>query len=218
MAHQRIFSLAVPVVAAAALLFAAGPVSAGKGGGGGGGHPGGGGGYRGGGYGGYRGGYGGYGYRGYGGFGVGVYLGGYGYPYYGYGYGVPYGGYASDYYAPAPPVYVTPPAAMPPVATPGYQLGGDAPPDNTAHITVRAPADADVRFGQGKTQQSGAVREFASPPLSPGKDYTYEIKARWTVGGKEVVQTRQVDVGAGTYKVVDFTKPVAEGVEAPKPK
>jgi len=215
MAYPRFLALAVPVAAAAALLFAAAPASAGKGGGGGGhsgGGHGGGGGYHGGG--GYRGGY---GYRGYGYGGVGIYLGGYGYgygyPY--YGYGAPYGGYASDYYAPpAAPIYVTPP----PVATPGYQFGGDAPPDNTAHVSVRIPADAEVWFGGGKTQQTGAVREFASPPLTPGKEYTYDIKARWMVGGKEVVQVRQVDVSAGSSKSVDFTKPVVEAVDPPRAK
>ena len=113
-----------------------------------------------------------------------------------------------------PPVYVSPP----PAAAPGYPVVGDAPPDNTAHVSVRIPADAEVWFGQGKTQQTGAVREFVSPPLTPGKEYTYDIKARWMVGGKEVVQTRQVDVAAGTFKAVDFTKPAAEGVEPPKAK
>ena len=57
-----------------------------------------------------------------------------------------------------------------------------------------------------------------SPTLTPGQDYTYEVKARWTEDGKEVVQTRQVDVSAGAWKTIDFTKAAPEQLEAPKPK
>ncbi len=228
MSHPRFFTLGAPAVVVAALLLA--PVAwAGGGGhgggGGGGGHGGGGGGHAGGG--GYRGGYGG-GNRGYGygGFGIGLGL-GLGYPSgYGYGYPYGYGGYGADYYpptyaAPAASVYVTPPAVGGPavysVANPGAG-GGPQQQDLTAHIAVKVPADAEVWFGQGKTQQTGSLREFVSPPLSPGKEYTYDIKARWMAGGQEVVQTRQVDVGAGAWKTVDFTRPAPEVLEAPKPK
>jgi len=41
---------------------------------------------------------------------------------------------------------------------------------------------------------------------------------RWLKGDKEVVETRQVDVFAGAWKVVDFTKPAPEAVDPPKPK
>jgi len=88
----------------------------------------------------------------------------------------------------------------------------------TAHIAVKVPADAEVWFGSGKTQLTGALREFVSPSLTPGKEYSYEIKARWIEGGQEVVQTRRVDVGAGAWKAVDFTRPAPEGVEPPKAK
>ena len=95
---------------------------------------------------------------------------------------------------------------------------GPASQDVTAHVMVKVPADAEVWFGQGKTQQSGTMREFVSPALTPGQDFTYDIKARWTEGGQEVVQTRHVDVSAGAWKTVDFTKPAPEVLDAPKPK
>jgi uncharacterized protein (TIGR03000 family) len=240
MLHPRFLTFAVPAVAAAALLYAAGTTSAGGGGhgGGGGGH--GGGGHAGGGavhvsggavhvhggavhvngvnHGGFN--------RGF--VGVGI---GFGFPYgYGYGYGgypgYGYGGYDADYYpptygAPDPSMYYAPAGGGGPSV---YNVGdssaggGSRPQDLTAHILVKIPADAEVWFGQGKTQQSGAQREFVSPALSPGKDYTYDIKARWMEGGQEVVQTRRVDVTAGAWKVADFTKPAPEAVEPPKPK
>jgi len=184
-----------------------------------------GGGYRGGGFhgaavrGGYRGGAyrGGYYNRGYG---YGLYL-GYGYPY--GSYGAPY--YAGDYYdvpsyvAPAAPIYVAPPAVITPssysVANPGPGAGPTQ--DLAAHVTVQVPTDAEVWFGQGKTRQTGGVREFVSPALTPGQDYTYVVKARWMEGGKEVVQSRSIDVLAGSRATIDFMKPAPEAVEAPKP-
>jgi uncharacterized protein (TIGR03000 family) len=170
--------------------------------------------------------------------GVGVFVGpGYrwGYPY-GYGYGGGYGGYGGGYgygYYPAASAvygadYYAAPAYPPSVPTPSLndippgnlpRPGGGSPqPDLTAHVSVRVPGDAEIWFGESKTSQTGAQREFVSPPLAPGKEYTYEIRARWIQDGKEVVQTRRVDVGAGSYATLDFTKPAAEAVEPPKPK
>jgi uncharacterized protein (TIGR03000 family) len=212
MSPPRFIDAAVPAVTALALLLAPAAVQAGGGGG-----RGGGGGYHGG-YGGYHGGH--YGYHGgYGyGFGVGIYLGG-GYPY-GY-YGAPLA-YPLDYYgAPAVPIAVTPPAVPAPVAPGAADPGAGPlpqPPDLTAHVIVRVPAEAEVWFGPGKTRQAGETREFVSPELAPGKEYTYEVKARWAQGGKDVVQTREIVVWAGTRSAVDFTRPAPERVEAPKPK
>ncbi len=224
MSRHRFVNPAVLAATALALLLAPAAVSAGGGGGhgGGGGSHGGGGGYHGG-YGGYHGGYyghhGGYGY----GFGVGIYLGG-AYPY-GY-YGAPLA-YPLDYYPapavlPAAPIAVTAPPAVPAplppsVADPGAGLLPQ-PRELTAHIAVRVHADAEVWFGQGKTRQTGEAREFVSPELTPGREYTYAIKARWAEGGKDVMQTREVVVSAGTRTTVDFTRPAPEQLESPKPK
>ena len=233
MTHPRFLTLTAPAIAAAALLA---PTTADAGGGGGGGgHGGGGGAHAGGGY--HGGGYGnhggGYGYRGYYpyhhygygyGFGVGIYL---GYPFgspWDY-YGPPYLGYAPEYgppppAAPAPLPYAGTPELAP---VPGNGAGDLAPGDQqppadlAAHVAVRAPADAEVWFGAGKTRQTGAVREFVSPPLVPGQEYTYEVRARWTEGGREVVQTRRIDVSAGSRKVMDFTRPAPEVVDPPEP-
>ena len=48
-------------------------------------------------------------------------------------------------------------------------------------------------------KQSGTSRIFTSPPLSPGKDYTYEVKARWKKEGSEVQQTRNIVIHAGDH-------------------
>jgi uncharacterized protein (TIGR03000 family) len=83
--------------------------------------------------------------------------------------------------------------------SPGY-AGGRA-----ASIRVRVPAGAELWFDGTKTRQSGAERSFRSPPLTPGKTYFYDVKARWTEGGKPVERTRTVDVRAGGRYTVDFT-------------
>ena len=157
MSHLRVLVLAV-TLAAAGFLFAAGAAEAGWGG------------YRG--Y-GYRSGYG-YGNS----VGVGIYIGG---PYrsypYGY-YGPAYPAYAPGYYA---PIYVAPAASLSRTA-PAEQAPSPQPAearnssqrmvDTAVHVTVRAPKDAEVWFGGQKTRQTGAVRRFVSPPLTPGQEYS----------------------------------------------
>jgi uncharacterized protein (TIGR03000 family) len=99
-----------------------------------------------------------------------------------------------------------------------YSYGAYAPPapSNTARIRLIVPADARVWFGNAATEQSGAVRHFESPALKSGKDYTYEVKVRWTENGKEVTRTRQVDVRANSSATVDFTASDARQTKAPK--
>jgi len=67
------------------------------------------------------------------------------------------------------------------------------------------PANAEVWFGNEKASlQQGPVREFESPPLTPGDEYTYSIRARWMENGRTVERTKNVDVKAGSVVRVDF--------------
>jgi uncharacterized protein (TIGR03000 family) len=127
-----------------------------------------------------------------------------------------YGGYA--YPAPAPGsgkgvvksgvVYTYPwpgPAASPlPVGPTAGALApvpiGPAP----VEVEVRVPADAEIWFDGARTRQTGKVRQFVSPPVTPGHDYTYEVRARWKEGGKEVTQTRRITVHAGELVSIAF--------------
>jgi uncharacterized protein (TIGR03000 family) len=95
---------------------------------------------------------------------------------------------------------------------PMYQDGGYATAlssDNIAHLTVRVPPGAQVWFENQTTNQKGAVRNFVSPALAPGRDYTYDIRATWLQSGRTVDQKREVAVHAGSRVTVDFTQPVA---------
>jgi uncharacterized protein (TIGR03000 family) len=80
--------------------------------------------------------------------------------------------------------------------------------DTSAFVKVRVPAeDAEVWFEGSPTKQRGTEREFVSPPLTAGRNYTYEIRARWMENGREMDQTRRVPVRPGERVTVDFTVP-----------
>jgi len=206
MFRHKILSIGAALLASAAMLFTTGSsFAAGRGGGGGGRGGGGGGGYRGGyggGYGGYRGygygGYRGYGYGGYGGWGYGGY-GGWGYPYAGgVGYYYPdYAGYSyppySAGYSPAPTVYQSFYAAQP-----------AAPAPNTVLIDVNVPAEATVWIDGNPTTQTGANREYVTPALTPGQNYSYQVKARWMDNGQPVEKTQKVTFQAGNQVQLNF--------------
>jgi uncharacterized protein (TIGR03000 family) len=145
-----------------------------------------------------------------------------GYRYPGYGYGYTYGGgYGLGAYRYGFPLFlglgstvgVNPYNDYPPD---GYQR--NYPPQNdpdlatpdprgvAVTVQVRVPAArAEVWFSGSKTAQTGTVREFVSPPLTPGDAYTYEIRARWVGPDGLIDQTRQVSVRPGQRLVVDFS-------------
>jgi uncharacterized protein (TIGR03000 family) len=92
---------------------------------------------------------------------------------------------------------------------------GPEPIDTSAAITVRAPAHAELWFEGKKTATTGSVRQFLSPPLTPGHEYVYEVWARWQEKGREVEQARIVRVHAGDQVNVSFPVPVVP-VKQPK--
>src|SRR5437660_9563291 len=59
-------------------------------------------------------------------------------------------------------------------------------------ISVRVPAGAAIRFDGKATAQTGTERLFVSPPLRPGRDYTYDVRLRWQDGGRTVEKTRRL--------------------------
>jgi uncharacterized protein (TIGR03000 family) len=105
--------------------------------------------------------------------------------------------------------YYSPPLnARQPVPGQNYSYGAYAPArDNEARLHVVVPADAKVWFDDKATQQTGPERYFESPPLTPGKEYSYDIKVQWRDrNGKEVTRTRHVDVRANSAVNVDFAR------------
>jgi uncharacterized protein (TIGR03000 family) len=131
------------------------------------------------------------------------------YPRY-YGY-YPYSGYA-DYY----PDTSSPDWSSPPYDSGYYGSYGDVTSsDARAQITVSVPADAEIWFEGTKMTSTGSVREYQSPPLTPGSRYTYDIRARWNENEHEVTQTQQVEFTAGTHVSVKFPVQLTKAPTAP---
>jgi uncharacterized protein (TIGR03000 family) len=155
-------------------------------------------------------------------YGYGGYYGGY-YPYLGYG---PYLGYYSPSSNYDSSTLDSSSSYYPSDTSYGALLGSDstvAParsessvvvqsadfsrPDDIARLTVRVPANAELWVDDVKTTTTGSVREFQTPPLTPGGRFYYEVRARWSENGHEVTQTQKVEVTAGANVVVSFPEP-----------
>ncbi len=74
-----------------------------------------------------------------------------------------------------------------------------------AQITVHGmPAEAEIFFGGEPTTQRGRQRVFFTPVLEVGKNYEYEVVARWQEKGQEVQRVRKVSMTGGDAVDVDF--------------
>ncbi len=115
----------------------------------------------------------------------------------------------AGYYSPSPrhlplSVSVHPPSVN---VVPGPPaVGADGAPCIRLTVAVADPA-ADVWVQKVATTQRGVERTFESPPVEAGRRYEYEIVARWTEGGKDKAETRQVSATPGETVRVDFTRP-----------
>jgi uncharacterized protein (TIGR03000 family) len=160
-------------------------------------------------------------------YGDGRYFGGYRYPYAHYGYRPYYGSYGyypylyntypSYDYAAAPVYYGN--AAYGTQSADTYQAFYPPPTvipsDTCAHVSVTVPPGAEIWFDGTATTSIGTVRQFNSPPLTPGK-HSYEIRARWSEDGREVTQMQRVGVTPGAHVNVSFPVPSAAPGQAVK--
>ena len=74
-----------------------------------------------------------------------------------------------------------------------------------AIILVSLPAEAKLMVDDHTTTSTSAQRRFASPPLQPGKDFHYTLKAEMVRDGQTVVATKEVTVRAGETTRATFT-------------
>jgi len=151
----------------------------------------------------------------------------YGYPYGFYNYGSPY--YGSYGYGYSPYYYDNGQYSGSSPTSDSDSYGGYTDPlwfdadgtaaaaksaqsDTLAHVTVKVPADAHIWFNDTAMNSNGPVREFNSPPLTPGNRYFYQIKASWNEGGHDVTQTQRVEFTVGAHVSVSFpTSPQTAG-------
>jgi uncharacterized protein (TIGR03000 family) len=76
-----------------------------------------------------------------------------------------------------------------------------------ARLMVRLPADATLSIEGSPTTSTRGVRSFISPPLQPGRDYLYTLKAEVMRDGKRVERTKDVSVHAGQQSEVTIDLP-----------
>jgi uncharacterized protein (TIGR03000 family) len=83
------------------------------------------------------------------------------------------------------------------------------PKENRAVINVLLPSfAADVWVDDQKmSDKLDNKRVYISPPLEPGHDYVYTVKARWVQRGQNVTHERPVIISANKTSTVDFSKP-----------
>jgi uncharacterized protein (TIGR03000 family) len=125
------------------------------------------------------------------------------YPGYAYSEGY-YPGYEESYTYSQPVQTTEYSSFYPPEETAGYAAGPAAVEPNAVLIRLTMPPDAELWFNGEKTTQTGSAREFVSPPLTPGKDYTYTVHARWMQNGQEVDRDRTLTVHAGDRLNLDL--------------
>jgi uncharacterized protein (TIGR03000 family) len=100
-------------------------------------------------------------------------------------------------------------SASPRLVTPNVSVRpAPAPSANCCRVDVRLPhPEAELWVNQTKTQSSGVERTFESPDLADGKEFRYELVAKWQRNGQSYRETRGVVVAGGKSLVVDFTSP-----------
>jgi uncharacterized protein (TIGR03000 family) len=140
------------------------------------------------------------------------YYAGWGYPRYSWG-----GYYAPSYYSAWPyysagpyyysysaPLYTDYYAAWPNAVVPSTGIPASTGMER-AYVHVRVPADAQVFFDNTPMTEKGVDRRFVTPPLDTSRNYSYQIKAKWTENGNPVEDTRTVQLIPGRSVDVDFT-------------
>jgi len=101
------------------------------------------------------------------------------------------------------------PAAPVPIKPEPGKTGSDSPVPGMGSplfLSVKVPQPtAEILVDGHKTAQTGLDRTFESPPLEPGKQYRYELTARWVEGGATREMKKAVVGMAGEVVRVDFT-------------
>jgi uncharacterized protein (TIGR03000 family) len=83
-----------------------------------------------------------------------------------------------------------------------------------ANLKFKLPAEAKLYVDGRLTMIGGTERSFTTPPLAPGSQYYYDVKAEIVVDGKPVVEQKRVLVEAGAR--IDESFPVLLAAAAGK--
>lgn len=125
------------------------------------------------------------------------------------GLGLGYYGWFGPYRA-SPRPYPPSVNPWPRLTEPTFASVDAAPPADQSclHLSMKVPQpNAEIIVGGIKTLQTGTDRLYESPPLEAGKNYSYEIVARWVEGGARVERKKTVVGKAGETIRLDLTAP-----------
>ena len=108
-------------------------------------------------------------------------------------------------------------------STSGYRPGDvtNAPgSEMPARLRIAIPSErADIWIEGEKSEQSRRVQDYVSPPLTSGKQYFYEVRARWTdLSGKQIERTKSFPILPGQPVLLDFTRVTSDKEQIPAPK
>ena len=110
--------------------------------------------------------------------------------------------------------YVSPYIARPQAVVVARATNSVSRPDaRSALLTVSVPADARVYVNGKATSSTGSFRQYASPSLSQGKTYTYEVRVEANRGGQVVAQSETVLLRAGETQNLAFNLDQPRAVE-----
>jgi uncharacterized protein (TIGR03000 family) len=106
------------------------------------------------------------------------------------------------------PVFVAPAApVVQPAATSQSFFNNPDQNNRSVLIQMNVPENAQVWFGDQATRQTGASRQYVSPPLTSGQLYVYDVRVRWNRDGQPAERTQRVTVRAGDRINLDFSSP-----------
>lgn len=74
-----------------------------------------------------------------------------------------------------------------------------------AKIVVKLPPGAVLFVDGRRNERTDSTREFTTPTLQAGKEYSYVMKAEWRRNGQPESQEQKIEFRAGEQLTVDFT-------------
>jgi uncharacterized protein (TIGR03000 family) len=80
-----------------------------------------------------------------------------------------------------------------------------------ATIVVRLPADATLTIDDSPTRSTSSVRTLVTPPLPPGRAYSYTLKAVAMRGGHPLTVVKRVTVSGGQQTEVELNPATEPG-------
>lgn len=99
----------------------------------------------------------------------------------------------------------TPPSNNPFLAGTSNAATAPTGPGDRARITVKVPAGSVLTVDGVKNSRTEAIREFRTPALPAGQEFSYVMKVEKLVNGRPESQSQKVVFRAGEIVSVDFT-------------